>query len=84
MMASLRGMSPLREAPNYRLVRFEDVCDRPMEAAEAVYGWLGFPLHADAAAWVETSTHAATVRETRAFPCCHRRRRPRSVNPPFR
>jgi hypothetical protein len=42
--------------PNsYRMVRYEDVCARPLPEAQQLWAWLGWALSPAAAAWVNAS-----------------------------
>jgi hypothetical protein len=39
------------------MVRYEDVCARPLPEAQQLWAWLGWALSPAAAAWVNASTH---------------------------
>ena len=58
MAASFTGMAKYRATPRYRLVRFEDICDSPLDTSQKIYAWLGHKMDSSAREWVEASTHA--------------------------
>lgn len=59
---SLAGMKSLRSTQQrYLMIRFENVCDEPLENAKKIYDWLGFDFTTAASDWVKASTNSATA-----------------------
>mmetsp|Transcript_65678 Transcript_65678/g.128918 ORF Transcript_65678/g.128918 Transcript_65678/m.128918 type:complete len:290 (+) Transcript_65678:1-870(+) len=59
--ATMAGTESIRHTARYRLVRFEQVCDHPLEAAKQIFNWLGFAMTLEGAEWIEASTHSQQV-----------------------
>ena len=58
MTATLSAVRAVKGTPTYQLVRFEAVCESPLEESQSIFTWLGYPLLPATVEWIKSSTHA--------------------------